>query len=163
MQQFQENTRRSKWPAARRPAPLRQTYPLPSPNRCPLQSRRACHALPTLCLPRWLSGSPRVEARSVWQVQHLDPLKALSLARRARFFENDALASVRHSFCLLVSRWAPPWFGKIALSPVRGAHFSKNDALASAACSFCHPRRSGALSWLNKIMLSPALGAHFQK
>jgi len=39
------------------------------------------------------------------------------------FFENDALASARRSFCLPVSRRAPPWFGKIALSPARGAHF----------------------------------------
>ena len=38
-------------------------------------------------------------------------------------FENHALASARRSFRLSVSRWAPPWFGKIALSPARGAYF----------------------------------------
>ena len=64
--------------APRPPTALCQTYPLPSPNRCPLRNRRACHALPTLCLPRWPSGPPRVEVQSAWQVQDLGPLRALS-------------------------------------------------------------------------------------
>ena len=134
---FHENSRRSKRTAARRHAPLRQSYPLPSPNRCPLQNRRACHAAPTLCLPTWSSGPLRIEVQSAWQAQDLGPLRALSSARGARF------CSKPHSR-LGAARILPPY---LALGPIL---VWQNCALACARCPL-----------FLKMTLSPRRRAHF--
>ena len=164
VQQFHENRRRPKCGAATPPASLRQTYPLPNPNRCSLRNRRACHAPPTLCLPRWLSGPLRIEVQSARQAQDLDPLRALSPARGAHFFLKTTLSPRCGAHFACPSRGGPhPGLAKLRSRLRAVPNFSKNDTLASAACSFCHPRRSGALSGLSKMTLSLTRGAHFQK
>ena len=149
--------RRPKCAAASPLAPLRQSYPLPSPNACRLQNRR------WQCAPR-TSGWPKmgfVECAPL-QRQHFRgsarTLLGLSPARGAHF---DREWCSRRSAVLILLTY-------VVVSTIWGW---QNGALACARCAFSRSPMKNQCFWRTgaprtvffgpAMGLSPQRGAHF--
>ena len=116
------------------PAPVRQSYPLPSPNGPRTHSAAPCHAPPTLGPLLGPSRRPRGQEQSACYLHDLGPLMALPSRRGASHVRVD-LQNTR-PFGSSVGPGGPP-----------GA---RNGALALARCTF-----------YLKMMFPLQRGAHF--